>query len=303
MAQHPSTLEQFRSFCFQNKITDIKQAIEYFAVFGGMGWDIDVSKPLEQLIEEKILNNYQYIHAEITTVTQSNHLHHKILSALALGDGREHSAFKRVKVGRNEGEKSIDFLISQDMLVIEKSKEKPVDKDEEISDKFLFVKPFMRFWFACISPYYKSIKKGDYKEFHQQWTNLKGEFSNHILERLVLELVKKNLDDKVYSIGSYWDKSVTIDILAKTSSKSMIAGSCKYSKSKAGKNELSNLKESCKKAKLDIDVFVIFSKNGFSNELKKEKGSNLKLFSMKNIKSLIENLTNQDMLERTNKMY
>jgi hypothetical protein len=35
MSKHPTLLQQFRSFCFQNNTTDFEKAVEYFAVFGG----------------------------------------------------------------------------------------------------------------------------------------------------------------------------------------------------------------------------------------------------------------------------
>ena len=303
MSKHPNTLQQFRSFCFQNKITDIEQAIEYFSVFGGMGWYVDMNKSLDSLIEKKVLTNYKYIHADITTITQSNNTRHAILSALAIGDRREHSAFKKAKVSRNDGEHLIDFLIENDLLILENSLEKPL-KDEEISDKLLFVQPFMRFWFSSISPYYKGIKTGDYTEMKTRWAHTKQGFSDYIYERLSLELVKKSFeDDPIVSIGSYWDKQVDIDILAKTKSGKMIAGLCKFSKAKAGKNELNKLKENCAKADLKIDYFVMFSKNKFSNELKKEKGGDLLLLSPRNIKVLIDNLSEKDLLINKNKKY
>jgi hypothetical protein len=76
MAKFPTLLEQFRSFCFQNKATDFEEAVKYFAVFGGMGWNVDMTKPLDELIEEKVLNNYRYIHGDIAKITQSNQTHH-----------------------------------------------------------------------------------------------------------------------------------------------------------------------------------------------------------------------------------
>ncbi len=276
MSKQPTLLQQFRSFCFQNDISDIEQAVEYFSVFGGMGWDVNMSKSLEFLIEKKILKNYKYIHADITTITKSNNVHHLILSALSTGDRREHSAFKKANVGRNVGENSIDFLVDNGLLIVDKSIEKPV-ADEEVSEKLLFAQPFMRFWFSCVSPYYKKIKEGDYSEFKEKYSHMQIGFSNHILHQLSLELVKNSFkDDKIERIGSYWDKSIDIDILAKTKSGKLVAGLCKFSKSKAGKNDLAKLKEDCKRAELDIDTFVIFSKNKFSNELKKEKSEKLK---------------------------
>jgi len=43
---YPTMLQQFRSFCYQNKATDFEKALEYFVVFGGMGWSVDMNKPL-----------------------------------------------------------------------------------------------------------------------------------------------------------------------------------------------------------------------------------------------------------------
>ena len=306
--KHPTLLEQFRSFCFQNNATDFEKAVEYFSVFGGMGWRVDLSKPLEELIEEKVLANYRYIHGDITKITQSNNIHHSLLTAIATGDRREHSAFKKANVKREEGEESIDFLIEKGLLVFDRSLEKPVDEKDANSDKLLFTQPFMRFWFSSISPYYKGIKEGDYKEVKERWNHMKQGFSDLIYDQLVMELMKKSFKDDpkggyVASIGSYWDKNVEIDILAKRKSGKMIAGICKYSKSKANKSELTKLKEKCAQAELDVDTFVIFSKNKFSSELKKEKGENLKLFSTRNMIILMENLSEKDLLVNTNKKY
>ncbi|MCJ7766119.1 MAG: DUF234 domain-containing protein [Thiovulaceae bacterium] len=304
MSKYPTLLEQFRSFCFQNNAEDLEAAIEYFAVFGGMGWNVDMDKPLDELIEEKVLNNYRYIHGDIAKITQSNQTHHALLSALAVGDRREYSAFKRADVLREDGEASIKFLIDNGLLVRDKSQEQPLDKNEVVSDKLLFTLPFMRFWFSCISPYYKGIKEGDYTEVKEKWSHLQSEFYASIYERLVMELIKKSFrEDPVEKIGSYWDKNSEIEILARTKSGKIVAGSCKHSKSKANKSELAKLKERCSKAEISADIFVIFSKNGFSNELKKEKGEGVRLFSLKNLISLVDDLGPKDLLVNTNKRY
>ena len=305
MSKFPSILQQFRSFCFQNNPQNLEQAVEYFSVFGGMGWTVDMSKPLETIIEEKVLANYRYIHGDITKITQSNRLHHLLLSAIATGDRREHSAFKKAQTGRNEGEDSIDFLVDQDLLLREKPQAKPLDAKEEVSDKLLFTLPFMRFWFASVSPFYKGIKEGEFDEFKKAWENAKPEFSNFIYERLVLELVKESFakSDPLQKIGSYWDFDNNIDILAKTKSGKIVAGTWKFSKSKAKKSELTKIKETCEAIDLKADIYLIFSKSGFSNELKNEKGEGLKLLAQKNLNSLIQDLGKSDLIENTNKRY
>jgi len=308
MSQHPTLLSQFRSFCYQNNARDFERAVEYFAVFGGMGWSVDMSVSLDKHIEKKVLNNYRYIHGDLTKITHSKPTYHAMLTAIATGDRREHSAFKKVNVGREDGEEVIDFLIKDGFLVFDKSVEKPVDEKDGISDKLLFVTPFMRFWFAVISPNYKSIREGEYKEVTERWSHMKAEFSALIYTQLVLELIslsyKEEFEgDAIVSIGSYYDKNVSIDILAKRKSGALLAGTCKFGKQKVNKSELSKLKEQCNAAALEVDDFIIFSKNKFSSELKKEKGKDLRLLSIRNLSKLMDNLSEDDLLTYTNKKY
>lgn len=304
MSKHPTLLQQFRSFCFQNNATDIEKAIEYFAVFGGMGWNVDLSKSLEELIEEKVLANYRYIHGDLTKITQSNKSHHALLSAVALGDRREYSAYRRADLTRKEGEESAAFLIKFGLLSRQASQADPIDETEEVSDRLQFSAPFLRFWFSAVSPYYKGIKEGDFTEMKAKWENTKASFFDQIYEALVIALVKESFkEDWVAKIGSYWDKNTEIEILGKTKGDKVIVGSCKTSKSKANKSELSKLQEKCAKVELSPDIFVIFSKNGFSSEFKKEKSDTLKLFSLKNLKTLMVDLSEKDLLVHTNKKY
>ncbi len=307
-SSHSSLLAQFRSFCYQNKATDFEKSVEYFAVFGGMGWSVDMTQTLEKLIENKVLNNYRYIHGDLTKITHSRPNYHAMLSAIAIGDRREHSAFKKVNIGREDGEEVIDFLIKDGFLVFDNSIEKPVNEADGISDKLLFITPFMRFWFAVISPTYKSIKEGEYTEFRKRWEGLKHDFTTLIYIELVRELLllsfKNEFEgDPIVSIGSYYDKNVQIDIVAKRKSGTMLACNCKLGKQKANKSELSKLKEACIKAQLDVDTYVIFSKNKFSSELKKEKGGKVRLFSLRNLTKLMDNLSAVDALEYNNKKY
>ena len=119
-----------------------------------------------------------------------------------------------------------------------------------------------------------------------------------------MELIKESFkDDPIQKIGSYWDQTDEIEILAKTKSGKVIAGACKYSKSKMKKSELTKLKETCAKVELKPDIYVLFSKNGFSNELKNEKGEGVKLFTLKHLNSLIKDLGPSDLIDNQNKKY
>ncbi len=92
MSNTTTLLKQFRSFYFQNAFSDIEKAIEYFSIFGGTSWNVDSTKPLNELIVNKVLKNYTYIHTDITKLTHSNKLSHALLSACATGDRRVYSS-------------------------------------------------------------------------------------------------------------------------------------------------------------------------------------------------------------------
>lgn len=307
MSKRPTLLQHFRSFAFQNNIKDFEKALEYFTVFGGTGWDIDTSKSVNVLIKEKVLCNYEPIHKGIIRFTHGNALYHLLLSHIALGENNEETLLKKVRVGKDKGEEAMDYLEMKSLLKFDNSIEKPL-KSSDAKDKVFFELPFMRFWFAMVSPFYKSISKGDFSEFEIRWHQLSLNFSILLSNFLVLELAKETFsiafaNDPIVSIGSYYDKKVQIKILAKRKSGKMLAGECKYSTKEANSNMLNLLKEKCQKVELEISDYVLFSKNGFSSELLERKEENIKFLSHKNLSSLLDNLTKKDLLVYKNKKY
>lgn len=304
MPKHPTLLHQFRSFCLQNHADDMEKAIEYFSVFGGTSWKVDMHKPLLELMETKIFKNYPYIHSDIAKITFSNKLSHMLLSAMATGDRRVHSTFKRAHISREEGESALDTLLDSALIRFEYSLERPVNVDDDNSDKLSFMTPFMRFWFAFVSPFYKTIKEGDYSEVEKAFASREQEFYELIFKKLSFELLRKIMtEDPIVEVGSYWDKNAEIDILAKTASGKLIAGSTKYKNTKVKKTELSKLKEECAKASFEPDMFVIFSKSGFTSELKALKGDDLKLFTIKSMKALVEDVSEKELIPCEGKKY
>ena len=308
MSKRPTLLQHFRSFAYQNNIKDLDKALEYFTVFGGTGWEVDASKSVDTLIKEKVLRNYEPIHNGITRFTHGNALYHMLLSIIALGESHEDAVFKKGRVGRDKGEEAMDYLEMKSLLKFDTSVEKPLKSSDGKSDRLLFELPFMRFWFAVISPNYKSISKGDFSEFEQKWQLLRDNFSILLSNLLVLELVKQSVatkfaDDPIVSIGSYYDKHVQIEILAKRKSGKMLAGECKYSKKEAKINMLNTLKEKCQKAELNIADYVLFSKNGFSSEVEQMKDAEVTLLSHDHLSSLLDNLSKDDLLVYKNKKY
>jgi hypothetical protein len=286
-------LEQFNTFHQYSEDTSIENKIKYFAVFGGVKMYVDTTVPLLKLIETKILDKYKYLRNEISELTNNNNKYHLILTALATGDRRTNSAFRKTNISFNEGIDAIDKLCEKEMLILEKSLQyfTSLPKNNDISEKLLFTTPFARFWFSFISPIFKGIRDGDYDEFKKEYNKKESEFSALVFEQLSCELLKIDFEkngDKIIELGRYWDDNNTIDILGKTISGKIIVGSCKYSNSKVKKTELSKLKQICEKLGIKTDTFILFSKKGFTSELKSLKNDNLKLYTTRNFNQLIK---------------
>lgn len=267
-------------------------AIEYFSVFGGIELNIDTSKPLEELIEKHILKNYNDLKYRIHTLTGGYSVDHAVLSGIALGDRKTTTSFKRAHVSFEEGMMCVENLCDKGIIEIESPQNYLINKrgkDNKVAKKLLFTTPFLRFWFAFVSPIYKGIKEGDFKEFYTRFENKKAEFSDFIFEELCLELATDFFtEDPIDKIGKYWDDKREISIVAKTKSGKIIAGNCKYVNSKLKRNELNKLTSDCKDIELNVDIFALFTKNGFTSELKSMKSDSLRLFTPRNLKILLD---------------
>lgn len=282
--------EQFKLFCEQNKPKDMEQAIAYFTIFGGTDIKLDMNLPITTLIETHILNQYKYLRNDISKLTDGDALFHSILTACALSDRRTNAAFKRVNVSFDEGIDCIDELCDLKILSLETTvRLHPNQFDEDsVSEKTLFVSPFLRFWFAFVSPLFQGIKNGEYAEFYERFKNREHEFSDLIFEQLCHEYIKTALPNEVIKkTKRYWDEEYELDLYAKTQSGKIIVGSCKYSDSKISKKELTKLQECCFELGIEPSIIALFSKKGFSSELKSLKSDTLKLYTVKSLKALL----------------
>jgi len=275
--------EQFSSFCKRNNPKNMEIAVEYFTVFGGLDIALNMEESLDKLIQKHILKEYKFLRNDISKLTTGDERYHKLLSASVLGDRRTNSSFKRASFSFDDGMDLVEELRDMGFIKIERCAE-----DVYVSDKILFNTPFLRFWFAFVSPIFKRIRDKDYEEFYKIYNNRKAEFTDLIFSQLCHEFVKEFFsEEKIYNIGRYWDDDREVDIVAKTKSGKKLVGTCKYTDKKVSKSELTKLKENSKNAKIEPAIYMIFAKKGFSSELKSLKSDTLLLFTCKHLKLLV----------------
>ena len=270
----------------------METALEYFTIFGGLDVDIDTTIPIDKLIEIHILKRYKYLRNFIADITKGDPEYSKILTALAISDRRTNSAFRKVGISFDNGIEIVDDLCDLKVLKLEKSLQKLSKLSDQytVSERLLFTSPVVRFWFAFVSPLFKGIKEKNYEEFFKKYNNHKTEFSDIIFEQLSHEYLKViSKDDFMFTLGRYWDDDINLDLVGKTKSGKVVAGSCKFTNSKIKKTELTNLKEKCKSVEIDVDTYILFSKKGYTSELKAlKKTENLQLFTVKNFSLFLD---------------
>ena len=303
-------LEQFRSFYFRNYPDDMEVQISYFAVFGGLGWDIDTTQPISTLIKTIILDNYDTLHKKMQELTSSDPDNKRLLQALATGDRRIFSAFNKAGLNNGNGGAALNFLQDRGLIQMEYSRERHArdknpnaklkrrDARHRISHKVLFSHPFVRFWYYFIAPQTKNIKNGDFDKVLENFKEKQNSYTSLVFEELSEVLLNYNLRDaQIISSGSYWDAEIEIDILTITDDDKIYIGECKWTNHKINKKELNKLRDKCEKLDLIPTQILFFSKRGFSKELMQMRGKELALFSGEDFEALVKSTSKDSLIE------
>jgi len=292
-------LDQFRSFYFKNYPDDMETLISYFAVFGGLDWEIDTTQPISCLIQTLILENFETLDTKVQELIMHNDKNRRLLKALAIGDRRIFSAFNKAGLNNKNGGEILNFLQEKGIIQLEYSRErhpreyKTKLKREEarhrISHKVLFTYPFIRFWYYFIIPNIKKIQEKNYEAVLQDFEQKHNSYTSLVYEELSEVLLNYHLrDSHIISSGSYWDAKTEIDILTLTHNGNIYVGECKWTNHKINRKELHKLREKCKKLSIEPTQIVFFSKRGFSKEMMAMRSASLALYESEDFKALLK---------------
>lgn len=289
-------------FFHLNLPADIEQCVELFAIFGGYTEPIDTDEPLESLIRRHILEPFESHRKYLLSALHDDPLYLNLLHAIAVGDRREGSAFRRARIGKERGNEAFEFLRSSGYLTLERSREMPLMRahpkqrfkkeieHHRISHKFRFASPFLRFWFAFVEPFSKSIREGNthffYEHFHTHFNAFVGFTFEELCDLYIREILAPKFGSDILDSGSYWNREVEIDLLTETMEGETWVGECKWTNHKVNKKEFHKLEEKCTKLSLIPDKIFLFSKRGFSNELNDMKEKRLFRFCAEDLSVL-----------------
>jgi len=291
---------RFQKFFGHHPYLELEQAIELFAVFGGVGetLELDFFDDLDSIIRFNFVEQYRLLNEQISPSYLIEEPYRWLLVAIARGDGRLSNVFRKARIGETLGLRLLNELVDLDIIEFEDSREPALKKypnqklekslrNYKIEPKIRFKKPFHRFWFGFVEPYHKELNSGNSVRFYENFNQHFARLHSFVFEQLSQELLNLHFDNQLVINGNYWDKHSEFDIWATHKDGRNILGECKYTNRRVCKSELSKLRQKAETSELKADIFALFSKNGFSNELKNSTAKDLLLFELDDFKKLL----------------
>ena len=264
-----------------------KELIEMYAVTGGVPKYIELfsqSKDIYSAIEKCVLNRSGYLYDEPYFLLQQEvsevGSYFSIIKAIAAGNTKLSSIAGVLEVKSTSLTKYLKTLIDLDIL----EREVPVTEDSpEKSKKGLYkIKDnYLRFWFAFVYPNMSFIESGHGRIVMDKIR--KSLVRNHIAfvyedvcaERMWEMNAQSAWPFYFSKLGRYWDSKEEIDIAAiDPDGKNLILGECKYWQEPVGVSVLRELEAKAKTVSWEKEKrktwFVLFSVNGFTEDLRAE---------------------------------
>ncbi len=266
----------------------------------GKNIELDYFDDVFSMVESNFVQNFSKFQTLVSPSYLLESPYREILIAVARGDGKLYSVLRKAKVSETLGEQIVQELVALNVLKVEASRESPLrthpkhklKKDQRsyrVQDKLRFVQPFMRFWFGFVMYYRKDLAlgKGDafLENFEKHYERLRSLVYEQLCDALLIQHYAGPCN--IVRSGSFWNIHSEFDILAVSKDKKIILGECKYKDRKVCKNELTKLKAKAQESGIKVDVYALFSKSGFSNELLQTQNKELLLFDLNDLKQLL----------------
>ena len=279
MALHPLSFEDLKFFFPRYSEED---RVFAYSILGGTPAYLQRfsdHKTIEQNVKEEILNKNGFLFSEprflLIEELRELAIYFSILKAIAFGRTRLKEIVQ--ETGISDSHKVNKYLsVLRELRIVKR--EIPITEDKPHKSRkgiYLLNDPFFRFWFRYVLPNMSYLEEGDINYVWEEKIKPSlNSFTGFIFENICLQRLKnlnrKNmLPFKARSIGRWWNNKEEIDIVAYDDKQSFIFGECKWKNKNVGLNELYDLE---RKANSFFDVkqkyFALFSKSGFSEELK-----------------------------------
>jgi AAA+ ATPase superfamily predicted ATPase len=284
----------------------LEEFIEAFSVVGNIPaylLQFDDSADIYENIEKGILRRGNPLYEEVEFILRAElrepSVYMSVVEAIANGVTKVTEIANRCYINAKDIPKYLQVLqrlqLVQRVVPITERKTKTKKAIYQISDNFF------RFWFRFVYPNRSDVEGG---EVDRALSKIRAEFNlyvGRIFEQVCREFLEEvnhraGLPFHFTKIGNWWGhfredgvrKEIEIDIVAlNEDTRDILFAECKWLNKKVGINTYHNLMEKSTRVEWHLDkrkeYFALFSKAGFTPELKKE---NIILFDLKEIEKI-----------------
>jgi len=255
---------------------------------------MDAEKNPTWNLKNRIFKKGEYLYEEAENLLRQefreSRNYFSILQAIAEGNTKYGKICNRSGLSKSIISQYLKNLI--DLHVV--TKEFPVTQRKESRNAcYLLSDNYYDFWFEFIYPNRSLIEEDKQetlmKNIHEK---LQIHYSS-VFEQVCREMIW-DVSPDVNRVGRWWQKSEDIDIVGLNEKENTILfGECKWSKNRVDKKLLNDLKQKSEYVKWKIgkrtEKFILFSKSGFTEELKniaKEK-TDLELYDIDQLETIV----------------
>ncbi|EAI8629602.1 DUF234 domain-containing protein [Campylobacter lari] len=279
---------KFGDFSKRCETLELESIFDFYSIFDEFEFDLKLS------LYENILNVFILKSFDILASLNLDENALKALSVLSKNDRKRYSINKSIPHFQALG--LINKLLEKNILILEKSQEKPIIKNKRqkvkkelrsynIQDKVIFKNQGLRFFFYFIYPKLNLIAMKKYNELIELIQENLEKYQSFTFELLCKEFLAKKL--KVDQVYSFWNYYHEIDLYYHENN-FCVLGEVKFKERKICKNVLNILKSKAKQLQIQPNLYVLFSKSGFSKELILNKERNLLLYTLEDFQFLIK---------------
>lgn len=270
------------------KFKTLIEAVEAQTITGGIPYYCQLLGQFEDIriaIKNKILCKGEVLFEELDFLLRqefkSPRSYFPILKAIAQGNRKFGNISSQTGYDKSNLTKYLATLESLKLI----RREVPItEKNPTKSRKGLYFlnDNFINFWFNFIFPNRAALESGEVESVMQR--SVLPNFNYYVsrnVEPIIINLLKRDyfkIGLHFEKIGRYWDANTEIDIMGKTTKNQTVIGEIKWMDSSCSWKVYWEL---TKKVNVPTDsIFILVSKNGFEQELTKDKPENLILIDL-----------------------
>ncbi len=284
-------IQFFPNYSYEDKILA-------YSILGGVPHylkQFDDKKTLGKNIKEKILTRGSILYSEIEFLMHQEFretaLYNTIIQAVALGNTKLNDIYTKTNIDRAKLSVYIKNLMSLEIIQREFSVNSGLKEQANVQrGLYSLTDNFFSFWYAFVFGNISELEAGDVDGIYKYTIEPEiARYASYKFEDICRQYVRKQnisgrLPFRFDKLGRYFDGNVEIDVMAISKDKRQIlAGECKFRNSLFDLNDFNKLKSKLIGNKDSKIYYYLFSKSGFTNDVKALESDHVRLIELKDL--------------------